>query len=366
MRTVFLVRGLGEYAQAVAIAPLIKDRGSAVFFLTDNVFLASLIKKDGFSLTFLTRPDEANEKLKHIEANALFLCNAHTTRIYNLVRPKQIKWIFSLDSNWLFNNEKYKKLNQLKLLTYPWIDRPYLLFPRQFFLKNLKENGGYYEIDEVFKKKIITPGFIPSGPRFTDEKRRELRAKIGLSDNQKFVVSYFSKPEFHSSQIKDYIVQFQKYVKSAINTINSTNNTPIALFDLSSLWNNFTARIDISAFSTVDFNRIIGISDLVVMHYGYGTLPKVFANQIPVLCLLPRPNNKVHTNFFELKPCIDAKAIEYLFFDQVTKSSIEDIARSLLFDPAVIKEMKSNQARIFSKGEKNLLQNFYGSYTIKG
>lgn len=365
MKTAFLVRGLGEYAQAVAIAPLIREKANTVLFLTDNAFLASLIEKDGFLLTFLTRPDEANEKLKHIEANALFLCNAHTTRIYNLVRPKQIKWIFSLDSNWLFNNEKYKKLNLPKLLTYPWIDRPYLLFPRQFFLSNLKENGGYYEIDEVFKKKIITPGFIPSGPHFTYEQRRELRKKIGLLDNQKFVVSYFSKPEFHSSQIKEYIIQFERYVKSAINAINSTVDIPIAHFDLTSLWNNFSASINISPLATNDFDKIIGISDLVVMHYGYGTLPKVFANQIPVLCLIPRPDNHVHTNFFELKPCIDAKAIEHLFFDQVTQSSIEDIARSLLFDPAAIKQMKLNQARIFSKGEKNLLQNFYESYTIK-
>lgn len=366
MKTTFLVRGLGEYAQAVAIAPLIRERGFTPLFLTDNAFLASLIEKDGFLLTFLTRPDEANEKLKHIEANALFLCNAHTTRIYNLIRPTQIKWIFSLDSNWLFNNEKYKKLNQPKLLTYPWIDRPFVLFPRQFFLNNLKENGGYYEIDEAFKKKIITPGFIPSGPRFTDEQRRELRKKIGLSDREKFVVSYFSKPEFHSSQIKEYIVQFQHYVKSAIAHINSTVNTPIAHFDLTSLWNNFTARIDISPLSTNHFDTIIGISDLVVMHYGYGTLPKVFANQIPVLCLLPRPNNKVHTNFFEIKPCIDAKAIEYLFFDQVTEEAIFEKTRSLLFDTTAIKQMKSNQGRIFSKGEKNLLQNFYGSCTIKG
>ena len=40
----------------------------------------------------------------------LFLCNSHTTRIYNLSRPTSIEWVFSLDSNWLFNNEKYKKL----------------------------------------------------------------------------------------------------------------------------------------------------------------------------------------------------------------------------------------------------------------
>lgn len=366
MKTAFLVRGLGEYAQAAAIAPLIRESSFTPLFLTDNAFLASLIKKDGFLLTFFTRADEANEKLKHIKAYALFLCNAHTTMIYNLIRPTQIKWIYSLDSNWLFNNEKYKKLNQPKLLTYPWIDRPFVLFPKQFFLNNLMENGGYYEIDEVFKKKIITPGFIPSGPIFTDDQRRELRQKIGLSDGQKLVVSYFSKPEFHSSQIKEYIVQFQQYVKSAIKAISSTVNTPIAHFDLTSLWNNFQARINTSPLSTNDFDTIIGISDLVVMHYGYGTLPKVFANQIPVLCLLPRPDNQLHTNFFELKPCIDAKAIEYLFFDQATEKSIEDIARSLLFDPKAMKEIKSNQARIFSKGEENLVQNFYGSYTIKG
>jgi hypothetical protein len=366
MKTAFLVRGLGEYAQAIAIAPLIRERGFTPLFLTDNAFLASLIEKDGFLLTFFARPDEANEKLKHIEANALFLCNAHTTRIYNLVRPKQIKWIFSLDSNWLFNNEKYKKLNQPKLLTYPWIDRPYLLFPRQFFLNNLKENGGYYEIDKAFREKIITPGFIPSGPHFTEQQRQEIRQKIGLSDGQKLVVSYFSKPEFHSSQIKEYIIQFERQVKNAIMHINSAVNSPIALFDLTSLWNNFKASINISPLATNDFNAIIGISDLVVMHYGYGTLPKVFANQIPVLCIIPRPDNTLHSNFFELKPCIDAKAIEYLFFDQITEDAISEKARSLLFDPAAKKEIKSNQARIFSPGEKNLLQNFYGSYTIKG
>lgn len=359
MKTAFLVRGLGEYTQAIAIAPLIREKANTALFLTDNAFLASLIEKDGFLLTFFTRANEANEKLKHIEANALFLCNAHTTRIYNLVRPKQIKWIYSLDSNWLFNNEKYKKLNLPKLLTYPWIDRPFVLFPRQFFLSNLKENGGYYEIDEVFKKKIITPGFIPSGPRFTDEQRRKLRKDIGLSDGQKLVVSYFSRPEFHSSEIKDNIQSFEKVVFETIEKLNQNAKVKIALFDPTTGINNFNANIKKGVLASEEFDKLLAISDSVIMHYGYGTLPKVFANQIPVLCLIPRPDNKVHTNFFELKPCIDAKAIEYLFFDQVIESTIEDKARSLLFDPAAIKQIKLNQARIFSKGEKNLLQNLF-------
>lgn len=354
MNIAFVVNGLGEYSQAFPIAKYFLENDHEVTFFVTNSFLAKIITNDGFHLLHIKQSKDIHLRLEKFVGEALFLCNSHTTYLYNLTRTKGIKKVFSLDSNWLFNNQKYRNYQ-----TYKWIDTNYVVFPNEFFLKNIKQNGGYYEIDPFFADKIYNPGFIPSGIKLTKESRINKRRSLGIKDNEKLMISYLGSSHYFPKQFIYLGQNLIRKIKAFIDLQAIKLNTQIKLVNLSddhlSLHNQIVRK-------TEQFDEIIACADMVIMHHGYGTFPKIFNNQIPVICFTRKPRNLIHHPFYELKPCIDTGIISHFFFEDYSEKDLFEKIIIYLFDYKAIEDMKSKQKNIFVPGEKNLLDHFYRQF----
>lgn len=345
MRVIFLVRGLGEYAQGQAVAYALKKRGHKVKFFLDHPFLAQIVRRDRFPFIFFKSPDSLQKILDKEKAEALFLCNSHTTYRYRLLRPPDVGRVFSLDSNWLFNNSLYQKLGMEKFLTYDWIETIYVVFPPEFFFSNLKENGGYYEIEKSFYQKIKTPGFIPSGEKLEEEKKQKRREKFKVKENEKVIVTYFSRRQFHKTMKKDYVGFFQKIVSQVASRL-SLSKRKIKVIHLSSK----------NSLSTIAYDNFLDMADLFVMHFGYGTLPRLFHKQIPVICFLPKPESPYFSSYYELSPCIKRGLVDYLFFPEVNLENVKKKISRLLDDAEVREKIKENQKKYFISGEEKVIE----------
>lgn len=363
MKIVFLVNGLGEYAQAFAVANAFVQDKQEIFFISNRPFLNSLILKDGFTLRPIEDNEDAQTTIDSIQPDALFLCNSHTSRVFNLTRPKQVKKVYSLDSNWLFNNKKYEELGMAKFSVYEWVDTIFCVFPHAFFLSNLKQNGGNYDISETFLSKIINPGFIPSGIALSNTQKAKERRKLGLMTGEKLILIYLSRAEFHSSEIKNHITEFERIISQTI--LNFESKVKIQYIDLTTKKNSLGYVFADNVLSSEQFDMIVSLADLFIMHYGYGTLPKLFHNEIPAICLIPKSDNPVHSNLYELKPCIDQKAIDYIFFQELDETILSKKIRKLLFDIDTIRTTKEQQKALFLSGEKNLLKEVYRQFSFK-
>ena len=353
MKIIFAVHGLGEYAQAQAVADLLQKKKESVFFLTKDPLLKEIAFNDNFSVIEIQ--DHVNKTIENIEADALFLCNSHTTIAYDLVPPKKIKKVFSIDSNWLFNNKKYNSNGLHKFYTYPWIDVIYAVFSRQIYEANLIENGGYYDVDNFFKKKIYCPGFIPSGRHIDSAEKQTLREKYHINQNEKIVSTYFGNSKFHTDAFNNMVSANVKKIKFVLNEIQGEKNINFKI-------QNLNTDVPDLIKNTIRFDEELSISDLIIMHYGYGTLARVFHKKIPVISFIPPVESNIHSNFYELSPCINKNAIKHLFFDKFEKVELKNIIIDLLDNKESVSEIIKNQNEIFVKGEENLVDHFYKQF----
>lgn len=355
MKVAFLVRGLGEYAQATAVASLLQTKGEEILFISSNPFLKEVITNDGFLIDLVADDDSVKNVISNLVANILFLCNSHTTARYELSRPPHIKLVCSLDSNWLFNNQIYHG----SFSTYDWIDICYVLFPKRMYEKNLKENGGYFDIDPFFKSKIYTPGFLPVGIKVTENERQEMKKKLGIQHDQKLIICYFGTSYFLPQHFRDLSTSAYQVIYDLISNIYSEGLKP-HIVNLST-----ESEIYLKKNKTKEYNEMIACADLFIMHHGYGTIPKLLHNQIPVINFTQMPEDKHIISYYELKPLIDAGAIEHFFFETYNKSILQIKIENLLQNPDEIKKMQNNQLRIFENGETNLINHLYQHYNRK-
>jgi len=353
MKIIFVVHGLGEYAQAQAVADLLQRKKENIFFLSKDKLIKDIAFNDNFSI--IDEKDNINNILNKTEADALFLCNSHTNIPYNLIRPNKIKKIFSLDSNWLFNNKKFSSQNLHKFFTYPWIDIIYTLFPKPIFDANLKENGGYYEVEKYFKDRIYCPGFVPSGKSLNFSEKQILRKKYNINNGEKVISTYFGDRAFHSENYNKMVSETMRAISLILNDLKTLNKIDIKIKKLDS-------DVPDKRKSSVHFDEELSISDLVIMHYGYGTLARIFHKKIPVISFIPEVENDMHSNYFELSPLIKKNAIKHFFFDKFEKTELKDTIVSLLLNESVIKDIRHHQKDIFVAGEENLVKHFYKQF----
>ena len=350
MKIFFLVRGLGEYAQAYPVALSLLKRKERVLIFTDYPFVYEIACADDFEVFLIEDPQKMKEKIEDLEGEALFLCNSHTTYKFKLSRPKKIKKIFSLDSNWLFNNQLYP------IKTYPWIDCCYVVFPKRYFLANLKENGGHFVIDSFFKKKIKTLGFLPVGRKLSLEEKKQVREKYQAED-KKLITYYQSSPKiFKDDRFLPFKLRLVEDLKKILTEIKEQYQTSIVFINLVSE----AEKIGIN--KTERFNELISSSDLMIMHQGYGTLPKLFHNQVPIISFTERPENNLFGAYFELLPAIKFGILKHFFYNYYPKETLKKTIIELLFDKQKINQIKENQKNIFENGEKKIINDFYSYF----
>lgn len=345
----FLVKGLGEYAQATAIASRLREKGEEVWFITDSSFLENIIHKDHFLLKKIEEKTKINDFLRSLQADALFLCNAHTTFSFELSKPPYINKVFSLDSNWLFNNAYYTSHQ-----VYEWIDTPYILFSKTIFESNLIKNNGYYKISDLFASKIYTPGFIPSNGLFTMQEKNEFKKKLNIKTTTKLVGMYFGLNTFHTKSYSNLIQAYVPKIKDLVNRYILKSGKDIQIIDFSGP--------DFNVYSSQMYNNFLLVCDFVIMHHGYGTIPKLLHSAIPTLCYTDHPKDSKHHSFYELSPLIKAGAIKHLFYDEDQEQVLPNFVEAYLYDESQISMMKMAQKKVFVTGENNLISHFYRQY----
>ncbi len=348
MKIFFLVKGFGEYAQAHAVAKKLKEEKCEILFFCENPFIQQIILSDGFDLSPFSNADKIKDIISDISGEALFLCNSHTTFRYGLFRPERVKKIFTLDSNWYFNDTIYPYKN------YPWVDTHYVVFPEKYFLSNLKENGGNFEIDPFYRKKIYTPGFVPTHRKLTLEEKSLIRKAYNLSDEKIFVAVYQSSPKV----MKDHPYFLSREavvadVEAILSSLEEIYKKQIIMINLSDQAESMKLH------ETEQFDDLIVSSDLVVLHHGYGTFPKLFRNLVPVISFTEVPQSKLYASYYEIQPAIKAGAIRHLFYENYKKEQLNAAISALLFDKEQIQTMKKNQESIFEDGIDDLIRHFH-------
>ena len=351
MKLVYVVKGFGEYAQAESFALYTKTKRDQNIFITDDAKLVVAIRGAGFDT--LTSKDTENTKklIKKINPDVLFLCNSKTVFMYNdsiLKEPPSSPrpFIASFDSNWLFLDDK-----RLSCDTPKWIDLIFAVMPKAIFNKGLYKNGGHYKISKIFNDNLFCSGFIPSGSKISQAKKKKIRKKLGIKKDEKLIYSYFGTRE--KFIIKNYLKSIEKIVdyfkkenKKIKVFIKLTKKQKIPDYDwlITKYW-----------ITEDEFIGYIGSSDLVIQHHGLGSLPKVIRNQVPVICIVPDVKKEYpyykHSPFYEIEPFRKlglCYSIPYSFSKKILKERIID----LLYNPIKKNNMKKAHNKYFEKGEQ--------------
>lgn len=368
---------LGELAQAKALAFYARKKGDQNVFMAKEPRLISSIKDEGFEVIPTKDTSSTRKIVKRIEPDVLFLCNSKSVSIVDdpiLDKPPlpPQPLICSLDSNWLFSQDKRSLFK-----TPGWIDRIYIVMPPEIYQMGLMENGGHYKIPKMFKEKISCPGFVPSGNRISTAARERTRNSLKIRDNEKLIFVYFGflekvlAPAFFPV-LKEIIYQFSQNHKS-IKVLF------MGKYTLQEKWSIHGDWIK----TEKEYNTHLASADLIIQHHGLGTLPKAIHNQVPVICLVPEIKKDMpyykHSEFYEIQPFKRLNLCETLPYNISSSSSnkcmhfflsnperypLSDISISaqrlkklltnLLYNKGKIKSLQNAQKRYFVGGEENI------------
>ena len=368
---------LGELAQAKAIAFHAKKKGDQNFFIAKEPKLVSSIKHDGFEVVPTRDTSTTRKVIKELSPDVLFLCNSKSVSIADdpilknpPLPPEPL--VCSLDSNWLFSEEEKSFFRAPT-----WIDRIYVVMPREIYQLGLAENGGHYKIPRIFKQKILCSGFVPSGDRITAAAKKKARASLKLRDDEKLVFVYFGfleevlAPAFFPV-LTEIMHQFGQDHKS-IRVLS------LGKYALEEKWAIHGDWIK----TEEDFSTYLASSDLAIQHHGLGTLPKAIHNQVPTICLVPEivediPYNE-HSEFYEIQPfnrlnlceilpcsissTTSNKCMHFFLSDpekyplsgiSISTGKLKGLLTGLLYDDERIRAMQEAQEEYFEKGENNV------------
>ena len=263
--------------------------------------------------------------------------------MFGLLRVVTKSPVFSLDSNWLFNQpEKYPFVK--------WLDRIFLNFPEAVFANGLAENGGPYTIPEVTMKKIVNVGLIPSYTPLEPSAKREIRAELGLTEAQKLIFIYIGsgttlRRDFHDKCLDLVDALADKYGETAKVLFVQYEGPDKAILLPESR----------SLLQGDQFYKYLASADLVFQHQGLGTLEQAISAQVPVIANVnnPAPDEKYNAHAWEVAPFEKAGLCKMHYYNDENSDILESIDRLLASEAGT--EMKTAQKSQFSKGEESLL-----------
>jgi hypothetical protein len=189
---VFLVRGVGECAQAAALGSEFVRRGVSCRFLIERrpgvgQALRSLEGQRKSDIEHLTEPTDFLQRVNALRPRVLFLVSSHTT--FQLLQscPSPKPFVASIETNWLLNPQRYR---------FPfreWIDRFFLVMPEAVYQRGLIEHGGFYRVAPDCVPRITTPGFVPSGTLHSEDEKCATRRELGVAPDERLVFAYLGR-----------------------------------------------------------------------------------------------------------------------------------------------------------------------------
>jgi len=340
----FLVSGMGEYAQASSFALYLEKQKIESLFIVPTQ-LEKAVKSDNFNYQLIE--NNADEIISKINPSYLFLCNSKT--VYDLITKKpKADNILTLDSNWLFVPEK----SPFPVIEF--VSSYVTVMPKKVFQAGLKENGGHYNLPKEILNKITTVGFIPSGHDYSEKKKQAMRKKYQKS-NEKLIFCYFGRGLTFEKYGSKYIDNFFQ----AIDIINKDKIKARVIYAGNGInkYNHYEWLETVEWFKTIEeFELTLSSCDLIVQHHGLGNLPKAIRSQIPAICFVPKvPKTQYHSPAFEIEAFVKAKLCESLT-NESSKKFIVNQVESLLYNSSCSSIMKKAQKKLFVDGEVKLHQ----------
>lgn len=351
IKYLFVARGPGEAGQARALAKFISQKGGKILFALQQAINLPFFLNDKEFEIFLT---ETPEKLKKIvekeKPDVLLIFNSkmwgRRPEFSETIPFKHIPLVFCVDSNWLFNEERYP-YNYIK-----WADKYLVLFPQKVFELGLNKNGGHFTVSEELSKKIIPVGFIPAYVKPEQREIIKIRQKYNISRGEKFIFSYFS-----GTGAGHRIFAFNNLV-SAVDTLVRKGEKIKVLYvgpieDLRPGKLKRSWLIVKKELSGDEYFLTLASSDLVFQHQGMVTLSQAISAEIPAICNIrfSKEERLPRIHLWEVGPFERVKACK-MFFKSASITEIAGTIKELLYNPESIKKMRNAQKAIFENGEQ--------------
>lgn len=342
MRLLIITMGPGETSQAVAFGRFASESGHNVDYgtlLEEN--LAFLNGLDG-SKKLLDAPSKVINELANDNCDVAVFCNSKMFQQFpefqNVVPPKK-PYCCSIDSNWLFRPEdKYIK----------WLDKYFINLPEKVFEFGKVENGGHYKIQEDVKNKIDVVGMIPSYKPLSEEKKLQIRSKIGIKSDQKMIFTYIGSGATYRKEFCEKFVSITKSIKEKFgDQVILLNIGP----DSKNNWFMPIAQ----PVDSGKFYELLASSDLVFQHQGLGTLEQAISAGLPVITNVAKIEGNVsHARAWEVEPFEKTGACKVCYFNDSVEEILSQVNKLLFVDTEITK-MKQFQKAINTQGERNLL-----------
>ncbi len=248
----------------------------------------------------------------------------------------------SLDSNWLFGQTFEWQIPR-------WIDIIFVVMPELIFRNGSRENGGYYDIPYFNMKKIICPGFIPSGNIYSGKDKMNMREELGVLPTEKLIFAYFGRGVTRRPMLPHLIEAIRELRKETrcINLVYAGEEECAEDWFIHRPWFDPPER----------YNLTISCADLVIQHHGLGTLPKAIHAQVPAICFVPEiPEPRpVHSEAYEIDAFQRSGICSSLPYSASIRILKSEITR-LLYIKKDRQVMQRNQKRIFVAGEERVYE----------
>lgn len=347
----FVCRGPGETGQARSLARYAANKGKKVSFAIHQEKNLHFLKSDkDFKVFIAENPASLEQLIKRENPDVLLLFNSKMWGGDFLEKPsfKKPSLIIAVDSNWLFNDEKYFPVFQ----AIKWADKYFVIFPKKIYELGLKQNGGDFSISESFSKKIIPIGLIPSYKKPHKKEIGKIRKIFGIEKDEKFVFSYFSGfGAGHRVFAFNNLIEAISHLVEKGKKIKVLYLGPTEEIDPEKL--NRPWLIKREGLPTDEYFNVLASSDLIFQHQGMVTLAQAISAQIPVIANVSVLDAKhlpmIH--FWEVNPFKRAGACE-MFSKNDQPEKIAEKIEQLLYNEKSRKEMIKNQKSIFEQGEK--------------
>lgn len=356
MKLLITAIGPGETSQAYAVAKYCSRQGHTVTLsLVKEINTTFLSHKKTVKTVLTENPESLIKLTREFKPDAILFCNSkifHRIDSFRLHSPFPSLPVFTLDSNWLFDD------TSVKYSFIPWANEYFVNLPKRVFEQGLKENGGYFHINETYKKRIKVVGLVPSYERLSNKVKQKTRQELGIKNDEKLIFCYFSGFGSDSKEwvlfnlIRSIKVLNKKHTDKIkvvwIGTTSDPNKT------VSYPW---LSSLKQTTIDTETFYRYLSAADLVFQHQGLGTLAQAISANIPVIAnvSIQHKKEKAAIHPAEVGPFAKLKICTMLYKSSDTQT-INKRVETLLFDKDARQDMQHAQQKNYAQGEQNILE----------
>ena len=352
MKFLFFANGPGETSQAYSAARyFIKQKHTVILALRQKTNLSFIPPLSKLEIRITPSVTKLTQLVKSAQPEAVILCNSKSFNTTNF--SQQSPWkntpTFTLDSNWLFNNQSttYRFVN--------WAQKYFINIPPKIFQLGLKKNRGYFSLESNLLSKIQPIGFIPSYSRVNPSVIEQIRKKSGITANQKMIFCYFSGYGAGAkSWVLDNLIRAVEKLRTygqdiAVVYIGKTPNVRQNQFK-------WFKHIPKEALNLITYFETLSSADLVFQHQGLATLEQAISAKVPVITNVI---NKTHREFPQLHKAEVSPFAKLglcrLLFKSTSSEIIKQNVQDLLYNQSQIQQMRLSQQKYYSQGEKDLL-----------